>query len=132
MTAVAAAAATVTVEVATAVAAGAVVATMRLATTAHSGRAEAATERRKKELLGMYVRGRFINLGRKYGIPLTLGLTASSERQPSTTPRCYARTEWTPDNPALLRANGTNRAGVIFMPDCADGCSTPGAELPYA
>ena len=54
------------------------------------------------------------------------------KRHPSTTPRCYARTERTPDNPALLRANGTNRAGVIFMPDCADGCSTPGAELAYA
>ena len=33
-------------------------------------------------------------------------------------------------NPVRLRANGTNRAGVIFMPDCADGCSTPGVELP--
>ena len=50
------------------------------ATTGHPcRRAAAAAEIRKKELLGMYVRGGFINPGRKYGSPITLGLTGSSE-----------------------------------------------------
>ena len=51
---------------------------------------------RKKELLGMmYVRGGFINPGRKYGNPITLGLTGSSENE-------YLK------NSALLCANGVD------------------------